>query len=201
MSLAVDKKPLSLEEANLFNDQILPILKTRLLPDFVPRAAATLMDAVAQAKARFGVSFGGLIPGPGQIGIAPLSGKDFNLTNTFTGFRSNYTTANAITNVVSAATTSKFAFLVILAIADLEPVVRTRAVQFVVGGVTHPIVFLPELRASERQFQEMEPFIVSPAAVVTFGSFVGADVGFDEVFPWGFVVATQNYLISTTFVA
>ncbi len=201
MSLAVDKRPLTGEEQLIFNQQILPLLRTRLLPDFVPRAAATLQDAISQAKARFGVAFGGLIPGPGQIGVAPLSGKDFNLTNTFTGFRSNYTTANAITNVVSAATTSKFAFLVIIGIADLEATPRTRAIQFVVGGVTHPIVFLPELRVSERQFQEVEPFIISPAAVVTFGSFVGADVGFDEVFPWGFVVATQNYLISTTFVA
>jgi len=201
MSLAVDKRPLTTEEAVIFNEQVLPILKTRLLPDFVGRAAATLQDAISQAKARFGVAFGGLIPGPGQIGIAPLSGKDFNLVNTFTGFRSNYTSANAITNVVSAVTTSKFAFLVVLAIADLEPIPRTRAIQFVVGGVTQPILFLPELRVSERQFQEIEPFVISPAAVVTFGSFIGADTGFDEVFPWGFVVATQNYLISTTFVA
>ncbi len=201
MSLAVDKRPLTPEEQLVFNQQVIPILRTRLLPDFVGRAASTLQDAISQAKARFGVAFGGLIPGPGQIGIAPLSGKDFNLTNTFTGWRANITAANAITNVASAITTSKFAFLVVLAIADLEPVVRSRAIQFVVGGVTHPIVFLPELRQSERQFQEIEPFIVSPAAVVTFGYFVGGDTGFDETFPWGFVVATQNYLISATFVA
>jgi len=201
MSLAVEKRSLSDEEQLIFDQQVMPLLKTRLLPDFVPRAAATLMDAIAQAKARFGQPFGGLIPTPGQVGMEPLSGKDFNLTNTFTGFRSNYTSANAITNVVSAVTTSRFTFLVILAIADLEPIPRTRAVQFVVGGITHPIIFLPELRVSERQFQEIEPFIISPLSVVTFGSFVGSDTGFDEVFPWGFVIGTQNYLISTTFIA
>ena len=201
MSLAVAQATLTGEEEQIFQDQVMPMLRTRLLPDFVPRAASTIRSAIQQAKVRFGIPFGGLIPTGSQIGVAPLSGKDFNLTNTFTGFRQNITSANAFTNVVSAITTSKFAYLVVLAIADIEPVVRTRAVQFTAGGITHPVIWLPELRSSERQFQEIEPFIISPASVATLGVFVGADTGFAELSPWGFVVATQNYLISTTFIA
>ena len=145
--------------------------------------------------------FGGMLPSPNQIGIAPLSGKDFNLTNTFTGFRQNLTTANGFNTVVSAVTTSRFTFLVILAVQDLEPTVRVRAVDFTMGGIENPVIWLPELRASDRQFQEIEPFIVSPLSTITIDFFVGADTGFDEAAPWGFVIAKQVYLISRTFIA
>jgi hypothetical protein len=198
MSVAVQKEPLTAEEETLLNDQIVPILRSVLPEALVPRALAAIKEAIEQSKKRHGMGFGGVLPGSSQIGIQPISPKDFNLATTWT-LRTNYT-ATGWNTLISSQTLSKYTHLVVCAYENLEPVPKTLAVKVTAGGVEQPITDLKEIKKSDKQFQAVEPYIAGPISVFTMETFVET-TGYDNLRPWGFVIAPYAYLVSKTFIA
>jgi len=198
MALEVEREPLTAEEEALLKAQVLPILHTVLPEKFVPRALDTIRLAIEQSKKRHGMAFGGILPASGQIGVHPLTPREFDLDATWT-FRKEWT-ATGWQTLIDAKTTSKYTHLVICAYENLEPTVRVLAVKETMGGVEHPIIDLTEIKKSDRQIQPIEPYIVSPISVATIEVFVESK-GYDDTRPWGFVVAPYAYLVSKTFIA
>lgn len=198
MSVAVEKTPLTADEEELLRDQVLPILKTVLPADFVPRALVAIKEAVEQSKKRHGMAFGGMLPNSAQIGVHPLSARDFDLATTWT-LRTNWA-ATTWQTLISSKTLSKYTHLVVCAYENLEPTPRTIAIKETVGGVEHPIIDLTEIKKSDRQIQPIEPYIAGPISVFTLEVFVEA-TGYDNLRPWGFVVGPYAYLVSKTFIA
>jgi len=198
MSVAVEKTPLTSEEEELLRDQVEPILKTVLPATFVPRALTAIKEAVEQSKRRHGMAFGGMLPNSAQIGIHPLSPREFNLATTWT-LRTNWATTTWQT-LVSSQTLSKYTHLVVVGYENLEPVPRTLAVKETVGGVEHPIIDVKEIRKSNMQIQPIEPYIAGPISVFTLEVFVET-TGYDNLRPLGFVVAPYAFLVSKTFIA
>lgn len=198
MAAVVEKEPLTPAEEELLRDQVLPVLHTVLPPEFVPRALVAIREAVEQSKKRHGMPFGGMYPNSSQIGVQPLTAREFNLATTWT-FRTNWA-ATTWQTLISSQTLSKYTHLVICAYENLEPTPRTLAVKETVGGVEHPILDLAEIRKSNRQIQPIEPYIASPVSVFNLEVFV-EETGYDNVRPWGFVVAPYSYLVSKTFIA
>jgi len=209
MSVAapVTKEPLTPEEESLLTEQVMPILRTRLPEPFIPRAMAAIKEAAEQSKKKHGLAFGGMLPNAGQVGVAPISPRDFNIAtssttgpwtwrkhNAATGWR---TGANALVN---AQTMSKYTHVVMLAYENLDPVPKTVATKETIGGVEHPIIDLSELKTTNKQLQAIEPYIIGPISVCTIEHFVDA-IGYDELQPWGFVIAPYAYLISKVFIA
>jgi len=198
MSVTVDKAPLTPEEEQLLNDQVLPILRTTLPEALVPRAMAAIKEAIEQSKKRHGMSFGGVLPSSSQIGIQPISPKDFNLATTWT-LRTSYSSTGWQT-LISSQTLSKYTHLVVCGYENLEPVLKTLAVKVTAGGVEQPITDLKEIKKSDKQFQAVEPYIAGPISVFTMETFVET-TGYDNLRPWGFVIAPYAYLVSKTFIA
>jgi hypothetical protein len=197
MSVAVEKVPLTGEEEEILRDQITPILQTVLPAPFVPRALLAIRTAIEQSKKKHGMAFGGLYPASGQIGIQLLTPKEFNLATTWT-FRTNWASTGWQT-LINARTLSKYTHLAICGYQNLEPTPRTLAVKETVGGIEHPVIDLSEIKKSDIQFQAIEPYIASPISVFTLEVFV-EETGYDNLRPWGFVVAPHAYLISKTFI-
>jgi len=198
MSVTVEKTPLTSEEEELLRDQVVPILNTVLPAAFVPRALTAIKEAIEQSKKRHGMSFGGVLPNSAQIGIHPLSARDFNLATTWT-LRTNWATTTWQT-LVSSQTLSKYTHLVVVAYENPEATPRTLAVKETVGGVEHPIVDTMEIRKSDRHLQPIEPYIAGPISVFTLEVFV-EETGYDNLRPWGFVIAPYAFLVSKTFIA
>jgi len=205
MSVTVDKTPLTPEEEQLLNDQVLPILRTVLPEAIVPRALAAIKEAIEQSKKRHGMSFGGVLPSSSQIGIQPISPKDFNteldgttpFATTWT-LRKNWTATGWQTRI-SSQTLSKYTHLVVCGYENLEPVLKTLAVKVTAGGVEQPITDLKEIKKSDKQFQAIEPYIAGPISVFTMKVFVET-TGYDNLRPWGFTIAPYAYLVSETFI-
>jgi hypothetical protein len=173
-------------------------LRTVLPEAIVPRALAAIKEAIEQSKKRHGMSFGGVLPSSSQIGIQPISPKDFNLATTWT-LRTNHT-ATGWATLISSQTLSKYTHLVICGYENLEPVPKTLAVKVTAGGVEQPIADLKEIKKSNIQFQAVEPYIAGPISVFTMEVFV-EETGQDNLRPWGFVIAPYAYLVSKTFIA
>jgi hypothetical protein len=197
MSVTVTKEPLTAEEETLLNDQIVPLLRSVLPEALVPRALAAIKEAIEQSKKRHGMAFGGVLPSSSQIGIQPISPKDFNLATTWT-LRTNHASTGWAT-LISSQTLSKYTHLVVCGYENLEPVPRTLAVKVTVGGVEQPITDLKEIKKSDKQFQAIEPYIAGPISVFTMKVFVET-TGYDNLRPWGFVIAPYAYLVSETFI-
>jgi len=198
MSTTVDSTPLTPEEEQLLNDQVLPILRTVLPEAIVPRAMVAIKGAIEQSKKRHGMAFGGVLPSSSQIGIQPISPKDFNLATTWT-LRTNWASTTWQT-LISSQTLSKYTHLAIFGYENLEPVPRTLAVKVTAGGVEQPITDLKEIKKSDSQFQAVEPYIAGPISVFTMEVYVET-AGYDNLRPWGFVIAPYAYLVSKTFIA
>lgn len=193
-----NKTPLTPTEEALLRDQILPILRTVLPEGFVNRSLDAIREAAEQSKKRHGMAFGGLLPNSSQIGICPITPRDYNLATTWT-FRTNWA-ATTWNTMVNAQTTSKYTHIAVLAYENLEPVPKTLAIKEAVGGSEHPIIDLTEIIKSERQIQPIEPYIIQPISVYTLEVFVNP-IGYDNLKPWGFTVAPYAYLVSKTFIA
>ena len=193
-----NKTPLTPEEETLLREQILPILKTTLPEGFVNRALTAIKEAAEQSKRKHGMGFGGLLPNSGQVGVQPVTPRDFNLATTWT-FRSNWSSTTWQT-LISSQTTSKYTHMVILAYENLEPDPKTLAVKETVGGQEHTIIDLTEIIKSDRQIQPIEPYIIAPISVFTMEVFV-TSTGYDNLKPYGFVVAPYAYLVSKTFLS
>jgi len=193
-----NKTPLTPEEDALLRDQILPILKTTLPAGFVNRALAAIKDAAEQSKKKHGMAFGGLLPNSGQIGLSPITPRDFNLATTWT-LRSNWASTTWQT-MISSQTTSKYTHIAVLAYENLEPVPRSLAVKETVGGVEHTIIDLSEVFKSDRQIQPIEPYIIAPISVFTMEVFIDS-TGYDNLRPYGFTIAPYAYLVSKTFIS
>ena len=193
-----NRSPLSPTEETLLRDQVLPILRTILPEGFVARSLDAIREAAEQSKKKHGMGFGGLLPSSGQIGISPITPKDYNLAPTWT-FRTNWASTTWQT-LVNAQTTSKYTHVVVLAYENLEPTPRTLALKEAVGGSEHPVIDLTEVLKSHRQIQPIEPYIIQPISTYTVEAFVQV-AGYDCLKPWGFTVAPYAYLISKTFIA
>jgi len=205
MSVTVTKEPLTAEEETLLNDQVVPILRSILPETLVPRALAAIKEAIEQSKKRHGMAFGGVLPASSQIGIQPISPKDFNEVSTGVKFATTWTlrkeyTATGWNTLISSQTLSKYTHLVVCGYENLEPVPKTLAVKVTAGGVEQPITDLKEIKKSDKQFQATEPYIAGPISVFTMETFVET-TGYDNLRPWGFVIAPYAYLVSKTFIA
>ena len=193
-----NKTPLTPEEETLLREQILPILKTTLPEGFVNRALQSIKEAAEQSKRKHGMGFGGLLPNSGQVGVAPISPRDFNLATTWT-FRSNWSSSSWQT-LISSQTTSKYTHIVVLAYEDLESVPLAMAMKETTGGQEHCIIDLTEIHKSDRQIQPIEPYIIAPISVYTLEIFLSS-TGYDNFKPYGFTVAPYAFLVSKTFLS
>jgi len=197
--MTVETTPLTKEEMQLLNDQIAPLLRTIMPEAFVPRAFAAIQSAIEQSKKRHGMAFGGMLPNSGQLGIQPLSAREFDLATTWT-FRTNWSSTTWQTLISGSTPLSRYTHVVVLGYEDLENVPRSRAIKETVGGVEHPIIDLQELRRSDKQFEAIEPYIAGPVSPFKLEVYVET-TGYDDTHPWGFVVAPYTYLVSKTFQA
>lgn len=201
MSATVEKAGLTAAEEQVFNDTVIPIIKALLpAPEQANRLAVVVKDAITRAKAKYSQLFGGTVPMGGQLGFAIADRKDWNLG--VSGWRVEYTATGFTTTapVVSSFTTSKFSYLIPFGFMNLEPTPRSRAAQWVAGGVTQPPVNLDHVVNDEFQLLFFEPFIITPATVVSL-QVDRRTTGFDELIPRTVKVSTQNEMIATSFVA
>jgi hypothetical protein len=197
MSVAVERTPLTPDEEEILRDQIIPILQTVLPAPFVPRALLALKTAIEQSKKKHGMAFGGLYPNSGQVGVQPITPREFDLATTWT-LRTNWA-STTWQKLIDSKTLSKYTHLVICGYENLEAVPRTAAIKETVGGMEHPVIDLAEIKKNDRQFQAIEPYITSPISVFTLEVYV-EETGYDNLRPWGFVVAPYAYLVSKTFI-
>jgi len=184
------------EELTLYTNEVMPLIRAKVPPEYQARADAAVKQTLAKAKARFAPTVFKGVKVMDGLGLAEGNPKDFNLTT----FRKEYTATGWQDSPIANFTTSQNTYLVIVGYEDPEPVNVIRKVQWTVAGNTLPIEDVTLLAEKPTQKMGTEPIIVAPRTLVDLDVEV-RPTGWSSFKPLFFVIAPRDYLISRTFLS
>jgi len=184
------------EELTLYTNEVMPLIRAKVPPEYQARADAAVKQTLATAKARFAPTVFKGVKVMDGLGLAEGNPKDFNLTT----FRREYTATGWRDSPIANFTTSQYTYLVIVGYEDPEPVNVIRKIQWDVAGKTLPIEDVTLLAEKPTQKIGTEPIIIAPRTLVDLDVEV-RPTGWSSFKPLFFVIAPRDYLISRTFLS